>query len=539
MIKRIFLPEKVGSYYLFDKRTIGIEIGLHEIFATTVLAKGHSRTIEKLTQEPIVSNGVSYDERVINALKALSHKMGRYDELCCIIPSSLVVFKNITLPFTGIKKTKMVIPFEVESMLPFTLDQAVLDSIITHEDTEKKQTSLIVGAVKKEIVDRYIHYFTGAGFPVQKISIGIFELYGLYKLIEEKNDTDEAVGLINMGYETTELVLLIQGQPAAIRSLPQGIISIAKKLGTFTQGDITENIQKLLRSGVDETRDTGFAHAAQRAFEDLIHEISFTYMTATKKVEPQQNLTKIILVGAAGDIPGIADFLTKELGIPSVLLEPKKLIHNAIIKSTVPSLSNNFMPSIAAAISTETTSEFNLHKQAAQKEETNTINKQLITSALLLFLLFFSFTLYSFFRLRNLRMAYVQAERESLVALKKNFKLKPNQTTTLAQANKAAQAELIKQETTWHRLSADNRYALLRYLVELSKCINLTETQLDLTSLILTDTTIKLYGSVPGYPQLTKLQSQLECPLFKRLPKLQDPNFKSEPITLTINKEEL
>ena len=66
------------------------------------------------------------------------------------------------------------------------------------------------------------------------------------------------------------------------------------------------------------------------------------------------------------------------------------------------------------------------------------------------------------------------------------------------------------------------------------------ESELQLDSIILKDDTIKLYGKVPGYKQLNHLQDQLfECKLFKRLPKLQSFNFKTEPITLTVDQEVL
>ncbi|MBA2307610.1 hypothetical protein H0W26_05770, partial [Candidatus Dependentiae bacterium] len=143
MIKRLFLPEKIGSYHLFTKRVVGIDLGAYSIFATIVLLKGYSRIIEKVIEEPlVVEGGATYEERIIHALKMLTHRLEKYDELCCILPSAQIVFKTITLPFTGLKKIKMVVPFEVEPLLPFTLDQAVLDSIITREDTEKQQTDI-------------------------------------------------------------------------------------------------------------------------------------------------------------------------------------------------------------------------------------------------------------------------------------------------------------------------------------------------------------------------------------------------------------
>lgn len=540
MIKKLFLPEKIGSYYLFDKQVVGIDIGPQVIHAAVVRLKGNTKTIEKLLEEPLsLEGGTSHDERIVNALRTLSNRLGSYDELVCTLPSSLIVFKTLTLPFTGLKKIKMVVPFEVEPLLPFTLDQAALDSIVTYEDNEKQQSTVFVSATKKEFIDRYSGYFAQAGLTLHKLSVDMIELYGAYKLIETKKNPLPTVGIIDMEFDATRIALIHQGQLISIRSLPEGIISVARTISSSTHTDIVDTMQSLVRSGVDKTRNTHNAVAVENALSPLTREIGFSYTTALTKLEPAQPLSSILLVGPGADIPGIGDFFKQELEVPVRLLEPKKLIHNAALQSNVSTLPNSYMLSIATALAPDLTHSFNLYQEQALKEETNTITTQLIMAAALFSLILGSFITYSFFRVRALRQAYKQSQQEALSSLQRNFKLKPSQTITLAQANRAAQTELKKEEETWQRLSNENRYLFLRALSELSKCITLKDTQLDITSLVITDTVIRLYGSVPGYPQLAKLQSQLECPFFKRLPKLQDWNFKSEPITLTINKEEL
>lgn len=209
------------------------------------------------------------------------------------------------------------------------------------------------------------------------------------------------------------------------------------------------------------------------------------------------------------------------------------------MQSKVTPLPNNHIISIATAVSSPVTQDFNLQQAVVEKQEDMLINYQLISIAALTGLIFLSLSLYSFFRLRSLRLTYKNAQTEAINELRKNFKLQPSQTANLQAANRAALNELKKEESAWHRLSTENRFAFLNYLTELSRCINLKDTQLSLASIHLKEDTIKLYGSVPGYQQLTRLQNELECPLFKKLPKLQDWNFKSEPITLTVNKEEL
>jgi hypothetical protein len=180
-----------------------------------------------------------------------------------------------------------------------------------------------------------------------------------------------------------------------------------------------------------------------------------------------------------------------------------------------------------------------LLQEEVQKRQNSLINSQLITSGILALSLIVSFACYSFLRIRTLRLALKASETEAINELKRSFKLKQPQTVNLTAALKAATSELKKQETAWSHLSPENRYLYLQLLRALSRCINSKETQLDLVSLYMKDDTVKLYGSVPGYQQLTKLQNQLECPAFKKLPKLQNWDFKSEPITLIAQREEL
>ncbi len=506
MIKNIFFPEKIGSYYLFSQRTVGITMSSTHIYATVALAQGENRIIEKLIDEPIPSSTtVPYEERAILALKALGPKLGTYDTISCVLPSSQIIFKELNLPFTGLKKIKMVVPFEVEPLLPFSLDQATIDSIITREDKQAQQTDVLVAAAKNDLIEQYTHYFDAAGLPLDKLSVDMFELYSLYRSIASNADVQQTSALIDLEKQETRIVVIINGQLKYIRALAKGI---------------TEGTPKNI-------------------LEELASEIALSIESYTQKLKAEKLIQKIVLTGASADTPGLIDALGKQLKADVQLFQPKQLMHNSHIQSKITTLPQSFMVSIATALSTPPAQEFNLYRQAVEEKENRRIAFQLITLASLTVLIFLTFSLYSVLRIRNLRLAYREAESEALQELKKSFRLKPAQSVNLEAANRAAANELKRQETTWRRLSPENRYAFLKYLTELSRCINVKEAQLELTSIAMKEDTIKLYGRVPGYQQLTKLQNQLACPLFKKVPKLQDLNFKADPITLTINREAL
>ena len=514
MIISLFLPERIGSYFLLSKRIVAIEITKHTLYATVMQLKGTTRTLEALFQERITDDPEStYDEQIISALRTLKVKLGKYDEVYCSLPSSQVIFKEITFPFIGLKKIKLVVPFEIESQLPFNLDEGVVDAIVTGINTEEQQTDILVGAMKNDIVARYAGYFEEAELPLDKVSVDIFELYSLF---HQSLKDQEVTALIEMGLSETTLGLTINGRLKYVRSFTDGIRPL--------EGELILDA------------------ATKEHITSLFDQIRLTLDTALQKFAPGESLTKIIITGAVTDIqdqPGIIKLAKSAMECPVDLIDPKQLSNAQVFSNKIATITCSFISSIALALSTDKTEDFTLLKAQAHAKENQRIGYQLFTIAALTLTMFLSFSVYSFFRIRTLKKAYISAEQEAVRELKKQFKLRSHQTRRLDLANKAAQAELRKLETAWRRISPANRYSYLKYLAELTKCINMKESQLQLDSLILKDDTIKLYGKVPGYQQLTKLQNQLECSLFNKVPKLQAFNFKSEPITLTVTPEAL
>ncbi len=478
----LFLPERFGNYFLLSKNVVGIQITKEAIYVVYMTIKGTTRTVNKFIEQPIEQQG--NEEAIISALKAVKAQIESIDEVRCALSSSLVIFKEITMPFIGRKKIELAIPFEVEPLLPFNLEQGLIDSIVTNE--ADNQTSLLVAAIKKEIRDRYVGYFLDAGFQLDCLTVDMFELYGLYQEQHKKKTTSI---LLDVGIASSHMALLTDGILTYIRSFPQG-----------TQSP-----------------------------KGLAEKVILTAETTLTKHQPGATLEKVILSGAITD--GIAD----QFNYPVEFFTPTEL-QGITANVAIPA---HAMVSLATAWCPQLTDEFTLLQEQAAAKEQQRITRQLIAMGTIIGTIFLSFTLYSFFRVRTLRVAYTAGEKEAIAELQRNFTLKGTQTQSLMAANKAARAELDKQETAWRRISPHNRYAYLNYLAELTKCIDKKESRLQLESIIIKDDTIKLYGSVPEYHNLPKLQKQLNCRPFLGVPKLQDTNFKTEPITLTIQQEEL
>ncbi|MCL5875321.1 MAG: hypothetical protein M1114_02520, partial [Candidatus Dependentiae bacterium] len=133
MIKNIFIPERFGSYYLFSKRIIGLDITKTDIYATQTYFKGNSIAIESIMHQPLEGAG-TYQERVVDALSKIVAQAKKNTVFFSSISSGLVIAKTIKLPFTSYEKIKMVIAYEIEPSLPFSVANAIIDFIITKTD---------------------------------------------------------------------------------------------------------------------------------------------------------------------------------------------------------------------------------------------------------------------------------------------------------------------------------------------------------------------------------------------------------------------
>jgi|GEM_PF-1836166 len=539
MITKLFIPDRIGSYYLFSQRIIGLDIGRTEICAAVCTAQGNKRTIEQLLHERFDTDGsVSHEERMTKALKSLFGRIGSYDAVYVSLASSLLVFKELSVPFIGSKKIKMVMPFEVEAMLPFSLENACIDGIITHEDMEKKETDILVAAIKQDTMAEFLNPFKVAGIQIDKVTVDMFELYGLYQSIPEYAQIKGAVLLVDSGFYSLRTALIIDGQLKYIRTLSKSMLSMAKKMGQTLSIDPNEALNQFMRFGVS-AGDGNQPTAIKGLMQEFVDELTFTFDAFNHKLKMPTTLSRVVLTGAGADIQGITSFVSEHMGVQADLLPVKQMVRNGIVQSKITTLSNSFLISIATALSSPITQDFNIQQFEAEEGENKLINKQIIGSFIMIGLIVFSLMTYGFVRLLLVKNSYATYERETIKKLD-SFKLEKRYLGNLVTANNAAMSKSKNEEETWKKLSATNRYSLLLYLSELSKNIHRDEVGLDIERLTISLEAhqIVLYGRVKNYETLRKFEEQLASPLFESVPKQQEPVFEEKPINILIKSQE-
>lgn len=525
MIKNVLIPENIGHYYLFSKRIIGFDIGKTQIRATQLKLTGNTYSIERWFEQPIPSGpGNNYDERVTQTIHTILEMADHYDAIHTLLPSSLVILKELKMPFADYNKIKMIIDFEVEPLLPFSVSDAIIDFIITKK-TEDNQSELLVAAVQKQYISHHLQLFTAAGVSPSIISIDFFALYELYRKTPVYANLPHGVALINIESYETSIAYIQNGQLKFVRTLPKGLVTVAKSISNTLKTEVNTAIETLIRFGVNKTENVAQNDAITEAFNPLLNEITFTLQSFTPQTNDVIRINQLYLLGSGAQINGLIDFIQNSVNIPCEQLQIHALIEgNKFSLSLKNNISNVYIMSLSAAASELTIPSFNLRqKELSPQTDTSLFYKQLAMASVLFLLLISTLTTFYFIETGRLSKAANQAEQEAMDALHQQFKNIP--ISTLDDMVEEAQDEIKKEEKLWAVFNP-TRTSMLQYLLELTNRVDQDALKFTIDKLQISDHTMKITAHVKNYDALILLEKELrQSKLFSFVEEQNDPDF--------------
>lgn len=512
MIKNIFIPENIGKNYLFPKRIIGLDIGKTQIHATQIYLKGTTITIEKcLTVSLDNDTTIDYAERAAKAIKTIVEQLDRYDAIHTAIANPFVVFKELKLPFVGRGALSMVVDFEVEPLLPFALEDAIIDFIITKQLPEEKSSEVLIAAVQKQYIAQHLQPFAIAGIEPDTVIIDMFALYGLYLQIPSYTQLPGPVVLLDIGSQATHIAYIYNGQLRLIRSLPKGTLTIAKHISAVTELPINEATQLLARFGLEQEQDLTHAEAIKNAYTDFWHDISFTLTSFTSQFE-QTSIARILLLGSGSEIKGLPTFISSASEIPCERFTVQELLQSKQVQMhNKQCASSTYIMSLSIAWPTPITAECNLRqKEFALPTRRRLFLKQIIIMAVLAIGLFSTLFIPNILHVNRIKREIRASEHEIVTVLKQKFRTIDEDNDDIDDVISIAEQEINKEEKLWFSLANPARSSFLKYLLEITTSIDKEALGFEIERLMLTETTMTLVAQVRDFEALSLLEKELK-----------------------------
>ena len=255
-------------------------------------------------------------------------------------------------PPVEVKTLPDIVKYEVKQQIPFPIDDVIWDwQQLGGTVVEGRAIDAEVGlfAMKRESVFRALRPFNEAGVEIDIVQLSPLSIFNVvcHDTIEELPDPEdfdpdnpaESIVVMSMGTDTTDLIVT-NGIKLWLRNIPIGGNHFTKQLSRemkLTQAK-AEHLKRNAR--VSENPKAIF-QAMRPVFNDLVNEVQRS-LTFFQSMEKSANLSEIVLLGNAAKLPGLRQFLNKQLEIEiAKISEFNKLRGSEVISQ--PTFSNNLL----------------------------------------------------------------------------------------------------------------------------------------------------------------------------------------------------
>ena len=438
MFSDIFLPEKIGTKRILSKKVISFSIEDNVVKAALVYVKRSKTIIENLFEKPIESsNKNDFSQNASKAIKSILDQVKKYDQVKISIPSSMTTFKELSMPFTNKDKIKMILDYEIEPMLPFPIEDAISDFIITKQIKHKKTMTaqILACIVRKQDLQDILNLYYDAGIKPNNISVDLFSIYSVYQQIPEYNKLTNLTVFLDLGFSSTQIALLDDGQLRITRFIPNGIEKIIKNISKELNQSI-ENIQNTVFTQELRTlQQNDFDKSLQKQLIDLFNEIQFTLNSFSSKLNLKIGISKIFLMGKASQIKGLQRFASNLLQIPCENFKTDKIFTNNTFKNKVKkAITNwtNYIVPLGTSAPSGSQIDFNLQRKEFAIPNMTLLKKQIGTTIIIGCLIFGTILFNGYRQINKLLITSKNLENIQITRLKS---ILPKNSPTLKKTN--------------------------------------------------------------------------------------------------------
>ena len=313
---------------------VGLDIGSTSIRAVEATINKDRPTINNFGQVflppgTVVGGVVKDDRAVTSALRQLwlSYTFSTKNVVLGVTHQQVIV-REIDVNNLPPKELRQALPFLVRDVLPLPVEQALLDFYPLEKPAKARNKGgsdtihgLLIAAPKEAVIDT-VRAVENAGLHVQDVDLACFA--ALRASAHLAQDTE---ALIDIGANGTNIVIHTDGTPKIVRTIPRGGSEVTKMVATRLGLTNAEAETVKCRVGLQREESEEGAQVIGEAIRPLVNEIrgSFQYFSSN---HPGQQVQRLALVGGAALLPGFAELLTEELGIPTFLSDPLQRVHD-------------------------------------------------------------------------------------------------------------------------------------------------------------------------------------------------------------------
>jgi len=227
------------------------------------------------------------------------------------VPGQASFTRFIKLPPVEPRKIPEIVRYEARQQIPFDLEDVVWDYQTTSPPSAgPREVEVGIFAMKRDIVADYVSDFTAMRIEPDVVQMAPVALYNFLR--QEQGDGEGGTILIDVGAENTNLVIA-DGERVWIRNVPLGGNNFTNALSKEFKLQFAK-AERLKRHAAESKHARQIFQAMRPVFGDLLTEIqrSIGYYTSLHR---DSRVERVVAMGNAFRLPGLAKFLSQNLGV--------------------------------------------------------------------------------------------------------------------------------------------------------------------------------------------------------------------------------
>lgn len=324
---------------LFGSKTfVGLDVGSHAIKAVELAPAGLKyrilHTASGETPPGAVKEGAVVEPQSLGlAVRQVLAKAGiKPGRVVSAVGGQAVIVRELKLPPMSEDELKQAARFEAERYIPYGVREVNMDFDVIGETTEDNQRKIVVllVAARREIVDKHIQALEAAGVQPFVLDVESFAVIRALDAQARTGTDGAATVFVDLGGETTDIVITEGGQLRLTRNINIGGDSLTKAVATRLDMEFQSAAQVKEEKGIvllegetlpDDRTVLALHDAMLPILGDLATEVrrSMDYFQTRWR---ESKVGRVVLSGGTAKLANLERFLSLELGVETVVGDP-------------------------------------------------------------------------------------------------------------------------------------------------------------------------------------------------------------------------
>ena len=255
---------------------------------------------------------------VANAIKILLSDLKiKPAQAVVSLPEDEVVSRLIRLPPLKDNEVRDALKFEAETFVPYPLDQVSIDYEVLEQDESGRLTVFAIAA-RNELISAYVKLFKILGIDLMALES---PAVAMRRAVVESVSSTAGMLLIDMGEKYSDIVCINAGKVYFTRAMSVGGESLTRAISINLGLDMASAEEYKKAYGLKEMQLEGkIKNAITPVFSSMAEEIRRALASFLE--EQNKAADMLVLSGGGANLPGLAEELTRILGIEVQVIQP-------------------------------------------------------------------------------------------------------------------------------------------------------------------------------------------------------------------------